>query len=184
MTEGLFILTTIFVAYVVYAIIGEQRATAKSKAPAAKPEAQAAVAEQSKPQVAIAEEKPAATKTAAPKAAPSKAASSKPAPAKAAAPKVEAKPATTVKATPAKKPATVKKTAVTATKSTGLKDPKTGDVVTAYTNYRFTKRWIKDALVEEGLLDKVYAGNEVNAEVDAKIKEAIKKLEAMDKYKA
>ena len=68
MTEGLFILTTIFVAYVVYAIIDEQKATAKSKAPAAKPEAQAAAVEQPKPQVAVAKEKPAAAKTVAPKA--------------------------------------------------------------------------------------------------------------------
>jgi hypothetical protein len=178
MTEGLFILTTIFVAYVVYAIIGEQKATAKSKAPAAKPEAQAAVAEQPKAQVAIVEEKPAAAKTVAPKAA-----SPKPAAVKAAAPKVEAKPAVT-KETPAKKPATAKKTTVTAAKSVGLKDPKTGDVVTAYSNYRFTKRWIKDALVAEGLLDKVYAGNELNAEIETKIKEAIGKLETMDKYRA
>lgn len=183
MTEGLFILTTIFVAYVVYVIIGEQKATAKSKAPAAKPEAQAAAAEQPKPQVAIVEEKPAAAKPVAPKAAATKAASPKPAAAKATTPKVEAKPAA-AKATPAKKPVTAKKTTVTAAKSTGLKDPKTGDVVTTYGNYRFTKRWIKEALVAEGLLDKVYAGNELNAEIEAKIKEAIGKLEAMDKYKA
>jgi hypothetical protein len=65
----------------------------------------------------------------------------------------------------------------------GLKDPKTGDVATAYSNYRFTKRWIKEALVAEGLLDKVYKNDELNAEIEAKIKSAVLKLEAIDKYR-
>jgi len=193
MIEGLFILTTIFVAYVVYAIIDEQKATAKSKAPAAKPEPQAAAVEQPKPQVAVTKEKPAAikpaeAKTVAPKAAATKAVppvAAKPVATKATATKAEAKPAApkTTKAAPAKS-ATAKKPAAVAAKSAGLKDPKTGDVVTAYSNYRFTKRWIKDALVTEGLLEKVYTASELNAEIDAKIKEAIAKLEAMDQYKA
>lgn len=171
MTEALFILTTVFVAYVVYSIIGEQKATAKSKASAAKPEVQAAVVEQPKPQVAVEKEKPAAAvavKTVAPKAAATKAALPK---------------AAVTKETIAK-PAVAKKAAVAAAKSAGLKDPITGDVATAYSNYRFTKRWIKDALVAEGLLEKVFTANELNAETDAKIKAAIAKLEAMDKYKA
>jgi hypothetical protein len=191
MTEGLFILTTIFVAYVVYAIIGEQRATAKSKTPAAKPEAQAAVVEQPKPQAAVAKEKPAVAKTVAPKAAAPKSEPSKPAVTKPAAPKVAAKPATTKAAAKpvstkasAAEPAAAKKAPAAAAKSAGLKDPKTGEVVTAYSNYRFTKRWIKEALVAEGLLEKVYAGNELNADTEAKIKAAIGKLETMDKYKA
>jgi len=193
MIEGLFILTTIFVAYVVYAIIDEQKATAKSKAPAAKPEPQAAAVEQPKPQVAVAKEKPAAikpaeAKTVAPKAAATKVVppvAAKPVATKATATKAAAKPAApkTTKAAPAKS-ATAKKPAAVAAKSAGLKDPKTGDVVTAYSNYRFTKRWIKDALVTEGLLEKVYTASELNAEIDAKIKEAIAKLEAMDQYKA
>jgi len=189
MTEGLFILTTIFVAYVVYAIIDEQKATAKSKAPAAKPEVQAAAVKEEKPQVAVAKEKPAAIKpaaakivepkTVAPKAAAAKAAPPKPAPAKAAATKVAAKPAATTA-----KPAAAKKATAASAPSAGLKDPKTGEVTTAYSNYRFTKRWIKDALVAEGLLEKVYTANELNAATDAKIKTAIAKLEAMGKYKA
>ncbi|PPK73745.1 hypothetical protein B0F88_101276 [Methylobacter tundripaludum] len=192
MTEGLFILTTIFVAYIVYTIIGEQKATAKSHSPAAKPETPAAATEQAKPQAAVSTEKPASAKPAAPKAAvtkteqpktaASKAAAPKAAATKAEPPKAAAKPATT-KTAPAK-PVAAKKAPAVAVKSAGLKDPKTGEVTTAYSNYRFTKRWIKDALVEEGLLEKVYAGKELDAEAEAKIKEAIGKLEAMDKYKA
>jgi len=188
MTEGLFILTTIFVAYVVYAIIDDQKVPAKTKAPAAKPEAPAAV-EQPKPEVAVSNEKPAEAKPAAPKAAAPKTVATQTAPppvaakpaatkTKATAPKVAAKPAAT-KTAAAKKAA-----AAPSTPSAGLKDPKTGEVTTTYSNYRFTKRWIKDALVTEGLLEKVYTANELNSDTDAKIKEAIAKLEAMDKYKA
>ena len=66
----------------------------------------------------------------------------------------------------------------------GLKNPNTGEVATTYSNYRFTKRWIKEALVAEGLLDKVYKNDELNAEIGATIKGAVVKLEALDKYRA
>jgi len=66
----------------------------------------------------------------------------------------------------------------------GLKNPNTGEVATTYSNYRFTKRWIKEALVAEGLLDKVYKNDELNAEIEATIKGAVVKLEALDKYRA
>ncbi|MBL6986656.1 MAG: hypothetical protein ISR72_06390 [Methylobacter sp.] len=175
MTEGLFILTTIFVAYVVYVMIGEQKTTAKAKAPAAKPEAQAVAEEQPKPQVTVAKQKPTTAKAATPK----------PVATKTATPKATAKASATKASTP--KPAAAKKATApvaAAAKSTGLKNPKTAEIATSYSNYRFTKRWIKDALVAEGLLEKVYKNNELNAETEAKIKEAIGKLEAMDKYKA
>jgi outer membrane biosynthesis protein TonB len=216
MTEGLFILTTIFVAYVVHAIMGEEKANAKSQVPAAKPEAPAAVVEQPKPQVAVVTEKTAptapveakkivepkvvatavkeppkptaakvvtATKEAAPKIAAKPAAAKATTVTKEAAPKVAAKP-TATKTTTAAKSTPAKKAATPAVKSAGLKDPKSGEVVTSYSNYRFIKRWIKDALVTEGLLEKVYAANELNTATDSAIKEAIAKLEAMDKYKA
>ena len=155
MIEVFFILTTVFVAYVVYVIVGEQ----KSKVSATKPETPTLVVEQPTPQLVIAEDKPVAVKSV-PKAVVIQPVAPKPAVTKAA-----------------------KKGKVVSTKNLGLKDPTTGDVVTAYSNYRFTKRWVKDALVAEGLLEKVYKGNELNAEVDAKIKAALVKLEALDKYK-
>ena len=86
-----------------------------------------------------------------------------------------------------KKPTPIKKTApTTVTKNTvkkGLRDPKTGEIATTYSNYRFTKRWIKDALVTEGLLEKVYKNNELDSASEATIKEAVVKLEALEKYK-
>ncbi|MDI1230179.1 MAG: hypothetical protein PSU93_03400 [Methylobacter sp.] len=182
MIEGLFILTTIFVAYVVYVMIGEQKATAKSKAPQEKPEVQAAAVELPRPQVAVATEKPVAIKPAATKSVAPKAATPKPVATKTAAPEVATK-AAAAKATTVK-PAAVKKAPAQVTaKSAGLKNPQTAEIATTYSNYRFTKRWIKDALVAEGLLEKVYKNNELNTETEATIKEAIGKLEAMDKYK-
>ena len=65
----------------------------------------------------------------------------------------------------------------------GLKNPNTGEVATTYSNYRFTKRWIKEALVAEGLLDKVYKNDELNAELEANIKRAVLKLESIDIYR-
>jgi hypothetical protein len=171
MSEFFFVLTTIFVAYVIYTLIGEKKAMTKSKATEIKTETQL-VAEQPKPEVAVAKEKPAEIKPET-----VKTVNAETTVAEASEPKVAATKATK------SKPAATKKTTVTPIKSAGLKDPKTGEIATAYSNYRFTKRWIKDALVAEGLLEKVYVANELNAETDAKIKEAIGKLEAIDKYK-
>jgi hypothetical protein len=158
MTEGLFVLTTLFVAYVIYVIVNEKKAgSAASKSAAAtqpQPVQQATVVEE-KPKAAAVKAKPAAKK----------------APAKPAA--VE-KPAEAPM--PAPEPAAIK--------NAGLKDPKTGEVATTYGNYRFTKRWIKEALVAENLVEKVYKNDELNADVEAKIKAGIAKLEGMKKYQA
>ena len=146
MSEALFILTIIFVAYVVYVAVDEHKATSKSAAPKAKPEAAKVVAEQPMPETIVKIEKPTIIK-----------------------------------------PATIKKITPTATTQDtvkkGLRDPKTGEIAASYSNYRFTKRWIKDALVTEGLLDKVYKNNELDPAIEVTIKEALIKLEAIDKYK-
>jgi hypothetical protein len=148
MSEALFILTVIFVAYVVYKTVNEQKATPKSAVTKAKPESTKVVAEQLMSEIVVEKNKP--TKI---------------------------------------KPATIKKTTPTPTAKTqdavkkGLRDPKTGELSTSYSNYRFTKRWIKDALVAEGLLEKVYKNNELDDAIEATIKDAIIKLEAIDKYK-
>ena len=160
MTEGLFVLTTLFVAYVIYVIINEKKAggaATKSAAAATQPKQQATVEE--KPKAAVVQAKPAVAKTAA------------------------AKPATIKKPAEAA-PAPAAVAASQSIKGTGLKDPKTGEVATTYSNYRFTKRWIKEALVAEKLVDKVYKNDELNADAEAKIKAGIAKLEGMKKYQA
>jgi hypothetical protein len=146
MSDLLFILTIIFVAYVVYVVVDEHKATSKSAGPKAKPEVLKVVAEKPALETAVKIEKPTITK-----------------------------PVAIKKTTPAATTQdTVKK---------GLRDPKTGEIATTYNNYRFTKRWIKDALVAEGLLEKVYKNTELDASIEAAIKEALVKLEAIDKYK-
>ena len=76
----------------------------------------------------------------------------------------------------------VAKTAKTAVVKVGLKNPETGEIATNYANYRFMKRWIKEALVTEGLLEKIYKNNELDAEVEAQIKEAVARLEGVARY--
>ena len=110
-------------------------------------------------------------------------------------PAVAAKPARPRSAPKTKKEADVKSVAAVANPpepaaapqdvgKRGLKDPKTGEVTTTYSNYRFTKRWIKEALVAEKLLDKIYKNDELTADIEANIKSAVIKLEAIEKYRA
>jgi hypothetical protein len=236
MTEVLFLVTTIFVAYVVYVIVNEKKAgqdsakpvaapspstatkTAtlmdkpKAAAPLAQPKAKAPAAKASPaktavvaksvpekpvpvakvPAVKAAAKKPVASaKTAAPKAAVVKLPTEKP-PAPPVAAKSPAKPAAPAK-TPAKKaqkPVTAMAETVAPAvpaasqtlKNSGLKDPKTGEISKTYSNYRFAKRWIKEALVAEKLVDKVYKNEEINADIDSKIKAGLIQLENMKKY--
>jgi hypothetical protein len=160
MFEVFFMFTIIFVAYVIYHMFNERKEVPTTVPSALKTKHDASAVLTTKP-------KPV----------------SKPAVAV-----VTPKAVTQSKKPAAIKPATIKKTIVTAAaKSTenkkGLLDPKTGEVTTSYNNYRFTKRWIKDALVSEGLLTKVYKNNELEPAIEATIKAAIVKLEALEKYK-
>lgn len=167
MTELLLILAVIFVAYVMYGAKEEPQTISHSPINPAKPDKPllVAVVKPEKSQSISKNEKVPANK---PVAATSKI--PKPAPAS------KSKPATPNKAKSAFVPQNTGKQ--------GLKDPKTGDISTNYNNYRFTKRWIKEALVAEGLLDKVYKNDELNADIETKIKTAVVKLEAIDKYRA
>jgi len=160
MAELLFIATTIFVAYVVFVAIGKKEppiADKPAEKPAAAPQAPVAVKAEPAAAPAVAETK--ATPKPAPKtkttATKAKAAAAKPAP-----------------AAPA-----------SSTPADSLKNPKTGEIAKLPGNYAFAKRWIKDALVEEGLLDKVYKNNELNADTTAKIQDALQQLKALDKYR-
>lgn len=65
-----------------------------------------------------------------------------------------------------------------------LRNPDTGEVVAVPSNYRFAKRWIKDALVTEGLLDRVYANNELDDEASERVKAAVLELRRLEKYRA
>ena len=148
MTEVLFIVIAIIVAYVIYEIVSEQKTTSTSAVTQAKSEKPVKPVKQSTPQSVPKTEKVAAVKPVA-------------------------------SATRKPEPASVTQH----TGKRGLKNPNTDEVATTYSNYRFTKRWIKEALVSEGLLDKVYKNDELNAALEATIKSAVLKLEAIDKYR-
>lgn len=64
-----------------------------------------------------------------------------------------------------------------------LKNPLTGEVSKIPNNYRFGKRWIKEALVAEGLLTQVYKNNELNDAINEQVQVAMATLKTMDKYK-
>lgn len=148
MAEVLFILTTIFVAYVVYMVVGDQMAEIKAMGGKSKNEPASKPAEAVKTQ----------------------AAAEKPVPEK-------------ISAAVSPAPAQPEPSQSAATKG-GLKDPVSGEVVNMPNNYRFARRWIKEALVKEGLLDKIYKTNELDDKTNAKIKRALTKLSKMDQYKA
>lgn len=165
MAELLFIATTVFVAYVLFSVIGNDKQNQDTQNQP----------DEVKPDIAEKAAKPSEITAPSPKPVPA------PAPAVA---KVEAKPeksskkptASKAKAAPAKKAEPAKAA------SDSLKNPATGEVAKVPSNYAFAKRWIKEALVEEGLLEKVYKNNELDTEATAKIQAALEQLKAMDKY--
>lgn len=145
MAELLFILVTVYVAYVIFVVVECEKRKKEEARQAARASMQKA------PEV----------RTQAP-----------------ARPAVTPKPASTPKpAAPAPKPA-----AAAPAKANTLKNPETGEVVRVPNNYRFAKRWIKEALVSEGLVDKIYKNNELDEAASAKIQAALEKLKAMPKY--
>ncbi|KJV07515.1 hypothetical protein [Methylocucumis oryzae] len=150
MTELLFVLTIIFVAYIIYVIINEQK------------------------QILMAAELREKTKQKASEAVTANR------------PVAEVKTTPVVQAAPKPKPQVATAEVATSTPAAvakgNVRNPLTGEIASIASNYRFTKRWIKEALVAEGFLDKVYKNNELNAEAEALIKTALAKLEALDKY--
>jgi len=69
-------------------------------------------------------------------------------------------------------------------KHINLRNPVTGEISPTPGNYRFAKKWIKEALVDEGLLPKVYKNSELTETLNLKAKEAIEKFKHLEKYHA
>ncbi|GFO71900.1 hypothetical protein BJAS_P1703 [Bathymodiolus japonicus methanotrophic gill symbiont] len=65
-----------------------------------------------------------------------------------------------------------------------MRNPATWEEAKVAGNYRMAKRWIKEALVEEGLLEKIYKNNELDDAAKVLVAEALSIIKAMDKYKA
>lgn len=110
----------------------------------------------------------------------------KPAPTKKLEPKEKKKPAAkSVEPTAVQPEPVVESTTESSeTAPTHYRDPETGDTAAVPSNYRFAKKWIKEALVTEGLLDKVYKSNELDDETSRQVKAALDKFKEIKKYHA
>lgn len=71
---------------------------------------------------------------------------------------------------------------VESAKIVNLRNPATGEVSPVPGNYRFAKKWIKEAMVSEGLLGKVYKNSELTDAINGKVKEAIEEFKKLEKY--
>jgi hypothetical protein len=67
-------------------------------------------------------------------------------------------------------------------KITQFRNPKTGETAANPTNYRFAKKWIKQAMVDEGLLDRVYKNKELKGTTERKVKDALNRFKQLDRY--
>jgi len=168
MAEVLFVLLTVYVVYVVQSVFSKKE-TKKEDIAVERAVVSAEVVSNKEEKVVAEKEKPAVKKVAPVKATATKSATKK---------STAAKPASKVKAKAAPKTKPKAKAVV----SNSLRNPETGDVDKIATSYRMTKRWIKDALVTEGLLPKVYKTTELDDATKLKAKKAIDKLAKMDKY--
>ena len=107
-------------------------------------------------------------------------------------PVVAPKPTAKPKPKPKAKPKAEKKTPKPAAKKTPepvpepeqYRNPKNGETAAVPTNYRFAKRWIKEALVGEGLLDKIYKNNELDDAASEKVKKALDGFKKLKNYHA
>ena len=67
-------------------------------------------------------------------------------------------------------------------KIVNLRNPLTGEVSPVPGNYRFAKKWIKEAIVAEGLLNKVYKNSELTEAVNPKVRAAVEEFKKLEKY--
>ncbi|MFN5745715.1 MAG: hypothetical protein ACK443_06465 [Methylococcaceae bacterium] len=72
--------------------------------------------------------------------------------------------------------------AASVTPANNLRNPATGEITAVPANYRFAKKWIKDALVSEKLLDRVYKPSQLDDATAKKAKDAIEQLRTIAKY--
>ncbi len=175
MIELMFVLTTVFVAYVVYSITQEKQRIDKATVHGEPATADIVVRREEVSTVAAGIQAETVAPLAQPRVgsntAPQKqeTATIKPVPA-------QAKPKLAVT------PANTNVQEVSSGAKSAIRNPNTGEVASLASNYRFMKRWIKEALVDEGLLDKIYKNNELDADAEARIKQALLGLQEKEGY--
>ena len=64
-----------------------------------------------------------------------------------------------------------------------MRNPETNEQVKMANSYRMSKRWVKEALVAEGLLDKIYKATEIDDGKKIEINLAFEQLLQLGKYK-
>lgn len=167
MVEAIFISTVIFAVYVIYRVTDEGNKDSDSVF-GVEPEEQTE------------QEQPAADSAPSPEPVAEVAAAAEPVAEVAAA----AEPVADVEAAAEpEKPAPAADKPESSTASKEVRNPDTGEIATIPSNYRFTKRWIKEALVTEGLLDKIYKNNELDDEASSKVKDALETFKTLEKYR-
>lgn len=154
MAEILFILVTVYVVYVVQSVITSNKTKQPEKKSVKKPPAAEAKVVDNKKNSVTGKEKTVVKKNSIPR--------------------VKAKKAV------GKKEKTIEKN--TKMPDGSLRDPVTGEEATIASSYRMLRRWIKEALVKEGLVEKIYKTNELDSATVEKINKAVGKLKKMDKY--
>ncbi len=153
MAEILFILVTVYAVYVVQSVITGKKTKQPEKNSVKKPQTETKVADNTKKSVS-GKEKVVVKKDSVQR--------------------------TKAKKAVGKKEKTIEKNTKMPTGS--LRDPVTGEEAVIANSYRMLRRWIKEALVKEGLVDKIYKTNELNSAAVEKINIAVGKLKRMDKY--
>ncbi len=162
-----YLLIAAFIGYVAYALgslifVDPSKSKSQSRAPASSADTVA--------KKAAAKPKPSSPAQSKPKPAAKKSATKKP------------KPAAKKPAAAKAKPKAAKPAAPAAGEVTGFRNPDTGEEARIPPSYPFSKRWVKDVLVKEGLLDKVYKNTELDDANTKKVTEALEKLKQIDKY--
>ena len=94
----------------------------------------------------------------------------------------KAKPKKSVKSVKKPKPVKKVKSEKVKVEKGSLRNPETGEIAKIATSYRMCKRWIKDALVTEDLVERIYKASEIDDALKAKLNKALEKLAKMDKY--
>ncbi len=154
----IFILTVIYVAYTVYSVVGDEEEGTQAKAKPITDIAELKIQSKVTPQSKDMEKKNQQ-------------------------PKIDA----VKQSTRVKNPKPVERNKLTVPKielrTVMMKNPETGEEAKVANNYRMTKRWVKEALVKEGLLDKIFKNKELDEAAKIKVAEALSMIKAMDKYK-
>lgn len=167
MSDALFILTVAYACYVIYSVTAEEESPKKVRVTADKA---------FKPMVDVPARKEETTKAETVEAVPAEVEKKNPE-------HVAPKRIVAAKKEGGSKPSKRKVAPKIELRTVMMTHPETGEEAKVTNNYRMTKRWVKEALITEGLLEKIYKNTELDAPAKIKVAQALSIIKAMDKYK-